>query len=1287
MNGNYTIDKNGTATATNFKTFASAVQSLRGLTRSDGGPSLGTGVNGPVTITVAAGTGPYTEQVLIPAITGASATNRITIDGNGQTIQYSGTSTSNMYTWRMNGADYFTIKNLTVKTLSASYGWGMMFDNNADNNIVEDCRIDITSVSSSTSTYSVGITFTASTTSPTSGTSGSTYNGRNNIIRNNEVFGNPSNLGMYWGIVSYGNSSDYSLPNLFEGNTVRNFYVYGIYAYYSGGVEYKKNVIVRGQKSSYTTFYGIYNYYARSVTYNGNYIADDAPGNYTFTAYGVYDNFPTTTNAGKRVFNNNVVNIQNGGYLYGAALYWYYNTGNDVYNNTVYIRRTSGTYYYGYGLMVYSYTYLDCNVKNNIVDMDYTNYTGTTYGIYLYAYQPKADYNVIAPKTGSNFYTGYTYNNGATLAWTDWQNAGNDPNGNNVRPMYQSTAPGYSTLSPISIDIDGMGTPVGLTEDINGNPRHLTSPDPGAYEFDVPLNVSAILFPGDICQGSTDAVEVTLTNNSSFAVTNFNVEFAIDGNLQSTELYTGTIPSGQSAQLIFANPIVSTNTGTFNLTANVKGKSAIANVNYTVKPAPVGSLVSQGSTFQGSYNSGDMMDPDIVAYGDNINYSILPPTGYTNAQYNSLWAFDKWELVTVNGTSSGAQHQATAPGANNANSAFTPVIAQSDSTYVLRYAIKSISNGCVAPTIERYVFVAPRPVSDFTSLAACAGSQVQFDNNSTISSGTSTYMWYFGDGDSSSLINPAHSYANPGTYNVQLKAVSNYGYASVFNSTAQVIENPVAEFGFTNACEGTAIQFADGSIIPTGTPTYTWNFGDGSAVSNANSPNHLYAQPGSYEVVMVVEVNGCKDEKKAFVTQAPRANVSFTPSAATCNNDMVSFTNNSIYNGTVGYSWDFGDNNNDNSFHTQHTYAQAGNYTVTLTATTAFGCVNSSTSQVNLLEAPAASFTSGNLCSIENLTFTNTSTEPANATTSYQWAFSDGFTTGAKDVTKSFANIGSYSVELRAVSSNGCEDVMTQAISVDEMPVAQFYAADACEGSAVEFQNGSIGNNGNVSYAWDFENDNNVDATTKNASIVLAPGVYTAVLKVTTPSGCTSTQSKSVTVRSLPSATLAVNTAQVGDGVFALSASNVANASSYLWLFGDGGKESGSVSGNSINTVYKYQGDGLYDVSLRLSNQGCDVTLGAEAMVSRTGMGSVEGTAVQVYPNPSKGLVNVQLTEGTSVESVKVFAMDGKEVTALVQNNNNGLVVMNMEGLAPGVYQVQLQTATGLQIAKVTISQ
>jgi hypothetical protein len=87
LSGTYTINPSAAASTSNYKTFASAVSDMVSGTRADGGTANGAGVSGAVTFNVSNGT--YTEQITIPAITGASATNRITLlsaSGDSSTI-------------------------------------------------------------------------------------------------------------------------------------------------------------------------------------------------------------------------------------------------------------------------------------------------------------------------------------------------------------------------------------------------------------------------------------------------------------------------------------------------------------------------------------------------------------------------------------------------------------------------------------------------------------------------------------------------------------------------------------------------------------------------------------------------------------------------------------------------------------------------------------------------------------------------------------------------------------------------------------------------------------------------------------------------------------------------------------------------------------------------------------------------------------------------------------------------------------------------------------------------
>lgn len=1294
MNGNYTIDQNAAASATSFKSFTSAVQALRGLTRSDGGPNFTGGITGPVTFTVTTSSGPYAEQITLPAITGSSATNRITFDGNGQTLQFSATTNSAQWVFRFNGADYVTMKNLTVKTLGTTYGWGIMFDNRSDYNIVEDCRIDISSVTSTTAQNSVGITFTGSTTAHYGSNA---YNnggtkGLENIIRRNEIFGSSSNNGMYMGISMAGDAGNTTLAHntLIEDNIIRNFYVYGIYSYYYfNNTTYRRNEIRRGTKSTITTFYGIYSYYSYNTNYYENKISQVTPSGYIYYGYvyGIYNLNPTYVTSSNNYYNN-IVDLSGAAYGYGIMAY--YGSAHNIYHNTVYCRTQD--IYYIYAIYAYDYTYnATYNIKNNIVDMDGTNMPYETFCMYVYTGPGmlNSDYNVFPRRSNANgHYTAldaYSYTYYQTL--NDWRNfsANPDANSTDVRPSYI----GASTLNfePTTIDLDGMGTPTPVTKDINGVSRSATTPDPGAFEFDIPINVSAISYPANICQGEIVDVEVTITNNSALNLSDFKVQYEIDGVLKATEIYTGTINAGGSGNFTFAAKVNNTTTGNYVLKANVIGKTPVTQANYAVNPSPVGSVITKGSLFTGAFNSGTVQDPDIVAYGDNINYKLSPPTGYNNSQYNTTWKFDTWELITPNGTSAGSQHVTTDPGAADGNSSFTPVIGQSDSSYILRYTVKSLTNGCVAPMVERRMFVAPRPVAAFTSSPACVGNKVKFDNNTTISSGFVNYKWRFGNGDSSVLINPEEAYALHGTYNVQLVAISNYGYESVANGTATVIENPVAEFGFTNTCEGAAIPFVDGSIIPGGTPVYTWNFGDGTANSNANNPSHQYASSGVYEVTMTVSANGCSAMKKAFVTQAPRANVAFSFLSNDCSNSEVAFTNNSTFaNGQIGYSWDFGDNSNATNYHAQHTYTASGNYTVVLTGTTDFGCVNTATKQVVLKEAPVISFSTSSLCNRDNVTFTNSSSEPSGFTTGYEWKFSDANKYASKDVTRSFPVIGKYTVTLTAQSTNGCSDMEEREISIDEIPVAQFYAEAACEGSETMFQNATTGNNGNVNYSWDWDGDGNPDNTTQNPSNQFAAGTHSVKLIATTPSGCKDEITKTVTVHKMPTGSISIASSQVGDGYFTFTATGVANGTSYTWLFGDGGRESGVSTGSDIVSVYRYAADGLYEAKLRLSNANCDLNLSGNASVARTGVANINSNSISVYPNPSAGKFNIDLSDLTVSGNLKVMAADGRVIRTIDLESAISNLSLDLSGEAAGVYHLMLETSEGIASAKIILT-
>jgi len=151
---------------------------------------------------------------------------------------------------------------------------------------------------------------------------------------------------------------------------------------------------------------------------------------------------------------------------------------------------------------------------------------------------------------------------------------------------------------------------------------------------------------------------------------------------------------------------------------------------------------------------------------------------------------------------------------------------------------------------------------------------------------------------------------------------------------------PVANFTGTPT-SGTAplsVSFTDTS---TNTPTaWSWAFGD-SSTSTVQNPSHSYAA-GTYTVTLTAtNAYGSDGETKTnYITasaggQAPVANFSGTPTSGTAPLS-VSFTDSST-NSPTAWSWNFGDSSTSTAQSPSHTYTAFGRYTVTLTATNAYG--------------------------------------------------------------------------------------------------------------------------------------------------------------------------------------------------------------------------------------------------------------------------------------------------------------------------------------------------------------
>jgi PKD repeat protein len=228
---------------------------------------------------------------------------------------------------------------------------------------------------------------------------------------------------------------------------------------------------------------------------------------------------------------------------------------------------------------------------------------------------------------------------------------------------------------------------------------------------------------------------------------------------------------------------------------------------------------------------------------------------------------------------------------------------------------------------------------------------------SDASSGATSWAWNFGDGATSSLQNPIHVYAAPGTYTIQLTAGGSGGQ-SFASHAVSVVSGIAADFSFSPSNPTTLqnVTFFDrssGNVV-----AWQWSFGDGSTSSSQN-PVKRYSFAGSYAVALTVSTaTGLTSTSSHIISvttaipAAPPVSAAFDVSASSpAVHDLVTFTDRSSGSPT-SWQWSFGDGATSTAQNPAHAYAAQSSYAVTLTVANATS--SSTTSRTITIAAPSA---------------------------------------------------------------------------------------------------------------------------------------------------------------------------------------------------------------------------------------------------------------------------------------------------------------------------------------------
>ena len=645
---------------------------------------------------------------------------------------------------------------------------------------------------------------------------------------------------------------------------------------------------------------------------------------------------------------------------------------------------------------------------------------------------------------------------------------------------------------------------------------------------------------------------------------------------------------------------------------------------YTIKL-----VISNASGEQATLIKKDYITVDFPIIPDLLipDFTGTPRSGFAplNVQFSdeSTGPLDNWEWDFGDGNTSSKQNPL--------------YIYNEPGLYPVKLTISNSSGEQATLLQNDYITVNPAPaaielIPNFTGTPRSGVSPltVQFTDTSIGFTGQVTYLWDFGDGNTSSEQNPLYTFEQSGMFSVTLTLGEESGtlatilhkdYITVNSVPAVNVLIPDFNAEPRSGVSPLTVQFNDISTGFVDPISYLWDFGDGN-ISSKQNPLFTFNEPGLYTVKL--DISNASGEQ-AMIAKKDYINVDPAPAA----NEIIPDFNGTPRSGVspltvkfndrstglvepVIYLWDFGDGNTSSKQNPWYTFGQSGSYAITLTINQASGALAtiSKNDYITVTSAPLvlpiADFfgipTSGS--APLTVAFTDLTT---NTPTSWNWSFGDDSVENAteQNPVHTYTNPGDYTVSLNATNADGSdtqsrsEYIKVNAVPLSPPPAATPPIADfsgkPTSGEApltVSFTDLSI--NTPTSWNWSFGDDSLENATEQNpVHTFVDPGNYTVSLNATNEDGSdTQTRSKYITVNpAVAPPSLPLAAPPVAD-FFAMPTSGKApltvtftdlsteTPTFWNWSFGDNSLENATEQ----NPVHTYADPGTYTISLNATN-------------------------------------------------------------------------------------------------------
>jgi PKD repeat protein len=496
-------------------------------------------------------------------------------------------------------------------------------------------------------------------------------------------------------------------------------------------------------------------------------------------------------------------------------------------------------------------------------------------------------------------------------------------------------------------------------------------------------------------------------------------------------------------------------------------------------------------------------------------------------------------------------------------------------------------NGC-NNYVEKPIKIYDPPDAQFTLPLGliCTNNEFAFTNNTLDNfDGNLSYEWLVNDVLESTARDFNYAFTAGGDQQVKLKT-SIPGCSDELTQTLLNVQiGPVVNFSYTGKCEEEAILFANessGSISG-----YEWDFGNGHT-STLENPTEYYPSYGNFNVSLhTTGINGCVSTltKPVTIYSVPETNFSIDLPPFSCSGSPSQFndlTPPMPDSNITSWAWSFGDLSNGSSSQKNplYTYSLAGDYSVTLSTATNYGCSNSIQKTVTIHPSPTADFSFGPACVNQETQFTDLSTGDIK---SWLWSIQSNTYTSTNPK-HTFKSASSYPALLTVTGNSGCVSQATKNVNVPVAVLPDFTSSSTCEDKPAVFDEVTKGGaDPATSWSWNFANQGSGIGSPAE-HVFSSTGNYSVTMSTTRQSGCTYSVTKTIPIVESPKAQFNLFL-ESGAAPFTTNLTNQSTkATKYLWKPGDP-KQSNSTA---FAPTFTYTDLGDYTIELEATNElGC----------------------------------------------------------------------------------------------------